>query len=142
MSLIRFNSSALPSLVDTFFNREALDSLHSFQNQFLPSVNILEKADGFEIEVAAPGLKKENFQINLIKSNLSIAYLEKEKQEEISGKFTRREFRTGSFKRNFTLPQTIENERINALYTDGILKIFLPKREEEKVNSERSIEIH
>jgi HSP20 family protein len=142
MSLIRFNSSALPSLVDTFFNREALDSLHSFQNQFLPSVNILEKADGFEIEVAAPGLKKENFQINLIKSNLSIAYLEKEKQEETSGKFTRREFRTGSFKRNFTLPQTIENERINALYTDGILKIFLPKREEEKVNSERSIEIH
>jgi HSP20 family protein len=142
MSPIRFNSTALPSLVETFFNREALDSLHSFQNQFLPSVNILEKADGFEIEVAAPGLKKENFQINLIKSNLSIAYLEKEKQEETSGKFTRREFRTGSFKRNFTLPQTIENERINALYTDGILKIFLPKREEEKVNSERSIEIH
>ena len=142
MSLIRFNSSALPSLVETFFNREALESIHPFQNQFLPSVNILEKADGFEIEVAAPGLKKDNFQINLIKSNLSISYLEQEKQDEISGKFTRREFRTGSFKRNFTIPQTIENEGINASYTDGILKIFLPKRQEEKVNPERSIVIH
>jgi len=141
MSLIRFNSSALPSLVETFFNREALDSLHSFQNQFLPSVNIFEKEDGYEIDVAAPGLKKENFQINLNQSNLSIAYSDEEKKEESNGKFTRREFRTGSFKRNFTVPQTIDNERINASYTDGILKIFLPKREEAKVKPERLIEI-
>ncbi|HOY96930.1 MAG TPA: Hsp20/alpha crystallin family protein [Catalimonadaceae bacterium] len=141
MSLIRFNSSALPSLVETFFNREALDSLHPFQNQFLPSVNIFEKEDGYEIDVAAPGLKKENFQINLNQSNLSIAYSEEEKKEESNGKFTRREFRTGSFKRNFTVPQTIDNERINASYTDGILKIFLPKREEAKVKPERLIEI-
>ncbi len=141
MSLIRFNSSALPSLVETFFNREALDSLHPFQNQFLPSVNIFEKEDGYEIDVAAPGLKKENFQINLNQSNLSIAYSDEEKKEESNGKFTRREFRTGSFKRNFTVPQTIDNERINASYTDGILKIFLPKREEAKVKPERLIEI-
>jgi HSP20 family protein len=141
MSLIRFNSSALPSLVETFFNREAQESLHTFQNQFLPSVNILEIGEGYEIDVAAPGLKKENFQINLNHSNLSIAYLEDEKKEETTGKFTRREFRTGSFKRNFTIPQTIENERINASYTDGILKIFLPKRAEAKVKEERSIVI-
>lgn len=142
MSLIRFNSSALPSLVETFFNHEALDSLHPFQNQFLPSVNIFEKEEGYEIDVAAPGLKKENFQINLNQSNLSIAYSEEEKKEESNGKFTRREFRSGSFKRNFTIPQTIDNERINASYTDGILKIFLPKREEAKVKPERLIEIH
>ncbi|HPI10202.1 MAG TPA: Hsp20/alpha crystallin family protein, partial [Catalimonadaceae bacterium] len=112
-----------------------------FQNQFLPSVNIFEKEDGYEIDVAAPGLKKENFQINLNQSNLSIAYSDEEKKEESNGKFTRREFRTGSFKRNFTVPQTIDNERINASYTDGILKIFLPKREEAKVKPERLIEI-
>jgi HSP20 family protein len=142
MSLIRFNSSALPSLVDTFFSREALDSLHPIQNQFLPSVNIFEKVEGFEIEVAAPGLKKENFQINLIKSNLSIAYLEEEKKEEIDRKFIRREFRTGSFKRNFEIPQVVDNEKISASYLDGILKIFLPKREESKVKPTQLIEIN
>lgn len=141
MSLIRLNTSALPSLVETFFNREALDSLHPFQNQFLPSVNILEKEESYEIDVAAPGLQKENFQINLNLSNLSIAYSEDEKKEDSIGKFTRREFRTGSFKRNFTIPQIIDNERINALYTDGILKIFLPKRKEAKVKPERLIEV-
>jgi len=127
--------------VETFFNRESLDSIHPLQNQFLPSVNIFETEEGYQIDVAAPGLKKENFQINLNQTNLSIAYSEEASKEESNGKFTRREFRTGSFKRNFTIPQTIDSEKISGSYTDGILKIFLPKREEAKVKSERSIEI-
>lgn len=141
MSIIRFKNSALPSLVENYFNRDASDFLEPFSGSALPPVNILEGEDGFLIEVASPGLKKENFQANLNQNILSIAYLEPEQKEEIKGHFTRREFRTGSFKRSFTLPQIIESDNISAQYEDGILRIFLPKKEEAKPKPERVIQI-
>jgi len=142
MSLIRFKNSALPALVDTFFNRDTSDIFDPFQGEFIPSVNILENDEGFHIEMAAPGLKKENFQINLNQNNLSIAYANEDNKEEVNGLYTRREFRNSSFKRTFTIPQTIDYERISASYVDGIMKLILPKKEDVKVKLERLIDIN
>lgn len=142
MSIIRFKNSALPSLVESFFNKDASDFLEPFYSSVLPAVNIAENEDGFMIEVAAPGLKKDQFQINLNQNTLSISYLEQENKEEIKGRYTRREFRFGSFKRTFTLPQTIEADQISAQYQDGILRLFLPKKEEAKPRPERVIQIN
>lgn len=142
MSLIRFKNSALPSLVENFFNREANDLFQPFNGQMLPPVNIAENNDGFLIEVAAPGLKKENFQANLNQNILSITYHEEENKEETNGRYTRREFRFGSFKRSFTLPQTVDSENISANYDNGVMRLYIPKREESKPKPERLIEIH
>lgn len=141
MSLIHFKNSALPGLVNGFFNRDTSDLFDSSVGQMLPAVNIADKADMFEIEVAAPGLKKEGFQVNLNQTVLSIGYAEEPSTEEQNEKYTRREFRFRSFKRTFNLPQTIDVERISASYIDGILRLQLPKREEAKPKPERMIEI-
>ena len=142
MSIIRFKNSALPALVEGYFNRETADLFDSTLGQMLPAVNIADKEDSFEIEVAAPGLKKENFQINLNQHTLTIGYNEEENQEQKVEKYTRREFKFRSFKRSFNLPQIVDFERISASYLDGILHLNLPKKEEAKVKAERSIDIN
>lgn len=142
MSIIRFKNSALPSLVENFFNREASDFLEPFNAPLIPPTNILESQEGFLIEVAAPGLKKDNFQVNLNQNILTIQYQEEENKETIQGRYTRKEFRSGSFKRTFTVPQTIETEQISAQYENGILRLFLPKKEEAKPRPERTIHIN
>ena len=110
----------------------------------VPAVNVVEHQDGFRIEVAAPGLKKEDFKLNLNHNNLTISAsqeTQKEEAEKGSEKYTRREFSYSSFQRTFTLPSSTDAERIQANYTDGLLKIEIPKREEAKVKPPRQIEI-
>ena len=141
MSHIRFKNSALPSLVGEFFNRDNSEVFEHYHNRTIPAANILEKQDGFEIHLVAPGLKKENFSINLDENTLTISYKEEEKKEEEDEKFTRKEFRISSFKRSFNLNQLIDSENISATYVDGILKLSLPKKEEAKPKPERLIEI-
>jgi HSP20 family protein len=141
MSLIRFKNSALPSLVGDFFTRESSDIFLPFQNQTIPSVNIIEEKDHFEIHLVAPGLKKDNFQINLEENVLTISYSKTEEKEDEKVKFTRREFKINSFKRSFTINQLIDSEQVSATYLDGILVINLPKKEEVKLKNERLIEI-
>lgn len=145
MTHVKFNS-ALPSLVENFLGRE-FDNLvapkfygnHVFGN--LPAVNVLEHKEGFKIEVAAPGLKKENFTLNIHNNVLTISATKESKTEETQEKYTRQEFNYQSFKRTFTLPQTVDGEKIQATYTDGILHIALPKKEEAKEKAARLIEI-
>ncbi|MBH1959188.1 MAG: Hsp20/alpha crystallin family protein [Flavobacteriia bacterium] len=97
----------------------------------LPSVNVKELDNGFEIHVAAPGIKKEDFKINLERNVLTISSESKTENEERDekGAFTRREFNYNSFSRSFTLPEAVESEKIEAAYEDGILKITVPKKE-------------
>ena len=97
----------------------------------LPSVNVKELESGFEIQVAAPGIKKEDFKINLERNVLTISSESKTENEEKdeNGAFTRREFNYSSFSRSFTLPEMAESEKIEAAYEDGILKIMVPKKE-------------
>jgi len=106
-----------------------------------PAANIVELNDSFMLEIAAPGLKKDDFKIHLENSVLTIsAELEDEKKEE--GKnYTRKEFYYGSFSRSFTLPKTINLEDIKADYLEGILKVTMPKLQEAKLETKKEIKI-
>jgi len=106
-----------------------------------PAANIIENNDSFQLEIAAPGLVKNDFKINLENNILTISVeIEDEKREE--GKnYSRKEFYYGSFSRSFTLPKTIDLEKIKADYDNGILKIALPKKEEAKVELKKEIKI-
>ena len=98
----------------------------------LPAVNVLENEDNFKIEVAAPGLKKENFKVNVDANQLTISAKQENTTEESTEKYTRKEFSFTNFQRVFTLPQTVAGDKIEATYTDGILTLTLPKKEEAK----------
>jgi HSP20 family protein len=144
MTLVKF-SNQMPSLIDSFFNDDLFDwSLQNFSNtnSNLPAVNIKEKDDAFEIEMAAPGFNKEDFKIELNNNLLSISSEKKtENETKENERFTRREFSYQSFMRSFTLPNSIEGEKINAKYENGILNIHIPKKEEAKVKPVKQIEI-
>ncbi|MCX6214492.1 Hsp20/alpha crystallin family protein [Spirosoma sp.] len=143
--LMRTNNH-LPSLIENFFGRDMNDLFNTNGSGVasVPAVNVLEHQDGFRIEVAAPGLKKEDFKLNLNHNNLTISgsqESQKEDQDKNNERYTRREFSYSSFQRTFTLPTSVDADNIQAAYTDGVLKINIPKREEAKVKPPRQIEI-
>ncbi|HPE85774.1 MAG: Hsp20/alpha crystallin family protein [Bacteroidales bacterium] len=144
MSLVRF-SNQLPGLFDRFFDNELFDwSNRNFSttNTTLPSVNIKEDVDGYEVEMAAPGLTKKDFCIELNNNTLTISSEKKEEKEEKDDQlFTRKEFSYQSFRRSFTLPATVESDKIAAKYDNGILKVSIPKKEEAKPKPAKQIEI-
>ena len=134
-------ASNYASLFNNFFgNLDRLDTNTDFAGS-LPAVNVKEVENGFHIELAAPGLKKEDFKISVHENVLSISAEQKQESEQKEEKYTRKEFNYSSFKRSFTLPKTIDGEKIQAAYTDGILKIELPKKEEAKAKEPKLIEI-
>lgn len=144
MSLTRYSNPYLP-LFDRFFDNELFDwSNRNFSttNTTLPSVNLKESSDEFEVEVAAPGLDKKDFKIEVNHGALTISSEKRSENETKDGqKFTRREFSYQSFSRSFTLPETVESDKISARYDNGILKVVIPKREEAKPRPPRMIEI-
>lgn len=129
--------------VDEIFNRDLPSVFTSNFNTgvTLPKVNIKETADAFVVEMAVPGLKKSDFQIDLDNQVLSISTETKEENELQEKNYTRREFSYSSFKRTFNLPESVNDEKINANYKDGILNIFLPKKEEAKQKPPKTIKI-
>jgi HSP20 family protein len=144
MALVRF-SNQFPSLFDRFFGNEMFDwSNRNFSNTntTLPSVNIKESPDNFEVEVAAPGLTKKDFKIELNHDLLTISSEKEVENETKDGQqFSLREFSYQSFSRSFTLPNTADAEKIGAKYENGILKIVIPKKEEAKPKPARQIAI-
>ncbi|MFA5753027.1 MAG: Hsp20/alpha crystallin family protein [Bacteroidales bacterium] len=144
MSLVRF-SNQMPSLFDRFFENDLFDwsnRNYSNTNTTLPAVNIKEDKDGFEVEMSAPGLDKKDFKIELNNSVLTISSEKKVENETKEGQqFTRREFSYQSFSRSFTLPETVEGEKIGAKYENGILSVSIPKKEEAKPKPVKQIEI-
>ncbi len=113
-----------------------------------PAVNIAENKDGFRIEVAAPGLKKEDFKINIDKRLLEISSSKETTVEtgnkdakEGEDKYYRKEFSYSSFKRTFTLPSYADTDAIKANYVDGVLFVTVPKKEEAKEKPSRVISI-
>lgn len=128
------NLSRRNSFFDDFFTKDLMDfNRRPFAENSLtiPSVNVKEEENGFEIQVAAPGIKKQDFKINLDRNILTISSENKSETEEVGEyrKFTRREFNYSSFSRSFTLPEQVETDRIEATYEDGILKVSVPKKE-------------
>lgn len=135
MTLIRRNQN-LP-VFSNFFN-----DFFDQTNTTLPSVNIKEGNDGFVVEVAAPGLEKEDFKISIDRGVLNISSeksLENESKNE--ERFTRREFSYQSFCRSFSLPDSADSDKIGAKYEKGILYVSIPKKEEAKPKPARTIEI-
>ena len=147
-SLVNSNSNqnfpTLSNWLDDIFNRDLIPS--AFTSNFntgitLPKVNIKETANDFAVEMAVPGLKKSDFQIDIDNQVLSISTETKEDNEHKEENYTRREFGYSSFKRTFTLPESVNADKINASYNEGILSILLPKKEEAKQKPARSIKI-
>ena len=133
MTLVRF-SNRIPRLFDHFLENDLFDlsnSNFSETNTTLPAVNVKEKKDAFEIQMSAPGLKKEDFNVELNNNLLTISCEKKDEDEtkDENGKYTRREFIYQSFSRSFNLPDTIDKEKIDAKYEDGILTLSVPKKE-------------
>jgi HSP20 family protein len=111
---------------------------------FLPAANIIEEKEKFIIQLAVPGLKKEDFKIELKEKWLTIsAEKQTEKsQEDVTSGYSLKEFGFSSFKRSFTLPEIIEPEAITAQYEQGILQLDIPKKDAAKINAHRLIEIN
>lgn len=134
--------TAWPNLVEEFFNGDLFPRFFDNETrQSLPAVNIIEGKDDYRIDVAAPGLNKEDFKINLENNVLTVSSEKEEKQEEKDEKVMRKEFSYYSFSRSFTLPQTVNADKIKAMHKDGILQVIIPKKEEAKEKPSREIRI-
>lgn len=146
MNLIKRNEANwLPSVFDDMFKTDWLGGTTNVNSigTSIPAVNIWENEDSFMVAVAAPGKAKEDFNIELNNEVLTISSEEKKENEasENKGRFTRKEFSYSTFKRAFSLPDSVNSEKISASYNNGVLEINLPKREEAKVQPKRMIEI-
>lgn len=147
-TLVRKNNHlpAFGNFFDDFFAKDLFNwndkNFAEFGNT-LPSVNVKESDTNFDIELAVPGMKKEDFKINLDRNILTISSESKTENEtkNENGTYTRREFNYQSFSRSFTLPsEVVDAENIEANYNDGILKISIPKKVKEEI-SVKTIEI-
>ncbi|MEN0046381.1 MAG: Hsp20/alpha crystallin family protein [Bacteroidota bacterium] len=135
MSLIRKYKhpiDAFDRLFDNIFDNKFSEIITKGNFLSQPNVNIKETEDAFKLELAAPGLKREDFKVDVQNDHLTIKVERKQEQKEQAEDYKRREFNYTSFQRSFHLDKTIKAEDISASYTDGILNVNLPKREEAK----------
>lgn len=142
----RNNSGTFPawnSFIDELFKDEFDNVKNTDFNKgnTSPKVNIKETTDAFILEMAVPGFNKSDFVIDLENETLSISTEIKTEESETKDDYTRKEFGYASFKRSFILPDTVDGDKIEAAYTDGILSITIPKREEAKPKPARKITI-
>ena len=147
-SLMKTNGTlfpAIPSMLDDFFSKDWLDSTMAdwrTSGSTLPAVNVKETNDDYMIEVAAPGMKRGDFQIVLDNDVLTISSKREDSHEEKDGNYTRREFSYQSFQRSFSLPQNrVKGDEITAKYVDGLLRINVPKTEDAKVKPAKQIAV-
>jgi HSP20 family protein len=140
MTLVKFNNGHKQHAVNPWFS-DVFNAIanDSFINDRLltkvPAVNIAETENEFHIELAAPGLKKEDFKISLDKDVLSVSVENKTETTDETKKYSKREYSYKSFVRSFTLPDSVDHAKIDAEYTDGILKLNVAKKEEAKIQS-------
>lgn len=147
MTLVRRNSIR-PTSFDRLFNDLAKDFFAptvvatNTSNTNCPSVNIIEDEHNYVLEVAAPGLKKEHFELKVDKNTLTIKGEKKVEETASTEKFLRREFDHQSFERSFTLAEDkVETQDIRATYSEGVLKVTLPKKAEAKAEEPKLIEV-
>ena len=137
MTLVKFNDKRNNALMpgfndvfesifnDTFFNDRMVTRV--------PAVNISESENNYHVELAAPGLKKDDFKLNLERNQLTISVEQSADHQDNHKNYNKREYSYSSFVRSFTLPESADDSKIDASYTDGILRIDIAKREEAKV---------
>ena len=129
--------------IDEMFNRDLPSFFTSNFNTgiTIPKVNIRETKDAYFVDMAVPGLKKSDFHIELDKQILSISTEIENDNQEHQDSHIRREFGYAAFKRSFSLPETVKEDKIRAEYTDGVLSVHLPKKEEAIQKPPRQIKI-
>ena len=140
MNLIRKQTPFFPSLIDDFIYNDWNIKSPSHSST-MPAVNIKELDSQFEIELAVPGIQKEDFAIEVEEGILSISSTQEEVQVNEKGKFTRREFSYNSFRRSFTLPDSVDPTKIDASYSNGVLRVLLPKHKEAQPQPKKLIKI-
>ena len=141
----RVSNYAMPSIWDEFFNRDVFNWGNNYANagNSIPAVNIKETSEDFLVEMAAPGMEKKDFKIELDGHTLTIS-AEKQNQHEEKEEdgYNRKEFNYQSFYRSFHLPKNVvDGDKIQAKYENGILQLDIPKREEAKQKPSRLIDI-
>ena len=145
MTLVKFNNNKganalMPGFNDVF---ESIFNDTFFNDRMVtrvPAVNLAETTDHYHVELAAPGLKKQDFKLSLDRNVLNISVETQSENNEENKRYNKREFLYSSFVRSFTLPDAADHNRIEASYEDGILKVAIAKKEEEKLVS-RQIEL-
>ncbi|MDB5009695.1 MAG: hspA [Mucilaginibacter sp.] len=139
MTLVKFANAQKNRVTNPFFNDVYSILNDSFLSEKLtaqiPAVNIAETTNEFQVELAVPGLEKEDFKINLDKNVLSVSADKKIETVDENKKFSKREYSFNSFSRSFTLPESADYSKIEADYTNGILKLTITKKEEAKLQS-------
>jgi HSP20 family protein len=149
MTLVKRNGNQLPTFptfFDDFFNRDLAElsrSNFSPTGTTIPAVNIKETKDAFEVEMAAPGMTKKDFTLELEDNRLTIT-AEKKSHNEVKeeDRHIRREFSYQSFERSFTLPkEVVDGDKIKARYEDGMLHLLIPKKEEAKNKPHKLIQV-
>lgn len=123
-----------------FFNGD-FDMLPSKLGVTIPSANVTETAKEYKIELAAPGLERKDFNIEVENHSLCISAEKKEERKETEGDFTRREYSFNSFSRSFTLPENVKDGEIDAKYENGVLKVMVPKIKETPAKATRKIAV-
>lgn len=146
MTIVKFKKHRLPWYDNMFTDLLGTDRLltNDFfrDDKWMPSMNIKENDENFEIELAAPGFNKKDFEITIENEILHISAEKKVEKEEKEEDFTRKEFSYTSFTRSLTLPDNVNDEdKINAKYKNGILKLTLAKLHEDEITHKRIIEI-
>lgn len=153
MSIVKFKSSPFGGLMssnlfdlDNFFEDQLWEN-NGLNNRFwnrknvLPAMNIKETENAYEIELAAPGFTKKDFNITMENGCLNIAAEKSASQEKKEETFTRKEFSYNAFQRSFQLPESVKDEDVKATYNDGILRFNLAKKEEAKKQKPKVIEV-
>lgn len=138
-----YNQNWLPSIFNDFFDNDWMVKA----NATAPAINVIESDTDYKVEVAAPGMTKEDFNIHLSEDNELVISMEKKnetkEEDNNSRKYLRREFSYSKFEQALVLPEDVEKDKISANVTDGVLTVDLPKRTpEEKAKINRVIEIH
>ncbi len=148
MNIVKRNNAVNPEFNSLMSNLLSDDFLNwptpkwGINKSSLPPVNITEDENGFNLQLAAPGMKKEDFKVEVDGESLTISAESKEEKEEKTENYTRREFGFKSFKRAFVLPENVVNvDGIAASYENGVLSLALPKKEEAKPQPAKMIEI-
>ena len=141
MTMMRFNpNSPLVDLFDDLFGKDREEKMERRNYDCAPSTNIMETDDHFKLQMAVPGVKKEDIKIDLEKNVLNISSEKASEENKTEDeKYTRREFAYGTFCRSFTLPETINTDKIGAEVKEGILTVTLPKKAETKVSKQIKI---
>nr|WP_299069775.1 Hsp20/alpha crystallin family protein [uncultured Allomuricauda sp.] len=140
MSIVKRNNVFFPSLMNDLLRPDWFGGTENWNTNF-PAVNIKDNTEGFELELAVPGLKKDDFKVEVDNDILTISSEITSENKETKDNYTRKEFSFRSFKRAFTLPETVDGTKIDASYENGVLKLTLPKKDEALPKPKRLISI-